>query len=103
MVNGTTYDEANPTGTETLVSANGCDSVVTVNLTFGSTSSGVESYTGCTGDGYSVVVNGTTYDETNPAGSETLTNGAGCDSLVIVALQYNATSTGNENYTRLPK
>ena len=98
VVNGTTYDEANPTGTETLVNSAGCDSVVSVNLTYNISTSGSESYSGCTGDGYSVVVNGTTYDESNPSGTETLTGGGGCDSIVTVALTYNATSTGNENY-----
>ena len=36
IANGVTYDEATPTGTETIIggAANGCDSVITVNLTF---------------------------------------------------------------------
>ena len=98
-VGGTTYNEGNPSGTETLVNGAGCDSVVTVALTFNATSTGNENYTGCTGDGYSVNVGGTIYNEGNPSGTETLMNGAGCDSVVTVALTFNATSTGNENYT----
>ena len=47
---------------------------------------------GCTGDGYSVTVNGTLYNEANASGSEVLTNAAGCDSTVTVTLTYNATS-----------
>jgi hypothetical protein len=35
-VNGTVYNEANPTGTEILVNAAGCDSTVTISLTFNS-------------------------------------------------------------------
>ena len=84
---------------ETLVSASGCDSIVTVALNFDAPNTGSETYTGCTADGYSVVVNGTTYNEGNPSGTETLTNALGCDSVVTVALTFNATSTGNENYT----
>ncbi|MDX1408762.1 MAG: hypothetical protein R3330_11530, partial [Saprospiraceae bacterium] len=88
VVNGTTYDEANPTGTEVLTNAAGCDSTVTIDLVFNPNTSGMETYDGCSGDGYSVVVNGTTYDETNPTGTETLTGGM-CDSLVTIALNFN--------------
>jgi hypothetical protein len=36
LVNGIRYDETNPTGVETIMggAANGCDSIVTINLTF---------------------------------------------------------------------
>ncbi|MDX1408545.1 MAG: hypothetical protein R3330_10440, partial [Saprospiraceae bacterium] len=99
VVNGTTYDEANPTGTEVLTNTAGCDSTVTINLVFNATTSGSETYTGCQGDGYSVVVGGTTYDESNPTGTETLVGGGGCDSIVTVDLVFNALSAGNETYT----
>ena len=33
-VDTSTYNEANPTGIDTLVAANGCDSVVTTTLVF---------------------------------------------------------------------
>ncbi|MDC0272526.1 gliding motility-associated C-terminal domain-containing protein, partial [Crocinitomicaceae bacterium] len=55
-----------------------------------------EAYTGCTGDGYSVVVNGTTYDEANPSGTENLTAVAGCDSIVTVDLVFNTVLTGTD-------
>ena len=48
------------------LNANGCDSTVTIDLVYNSNTSGTESYVGCAGDGYSVVVNGVTYDESNP-------------------------------------
>ena len=57
-VGGTLYNEGNPSGMETLVAASGCDSIVTVALNFDAPSTGNETYTGCTADGYSVVVNG---------------------------------------------
>jgi len=96
VVNGVTYDESNPAGIETLTNLNGCDSIVTINLTFNSSITGNESYTGCTGDGYSVVVNGTTYDEANPTGTETLTAVAGCDSIVTVGLVFNTVLPGTD-------
>lgn len=99
VVNGTTYDESNPSGTETITNAAGCDSIITIDLSFGSPSTGSETYNGCSGDGYSVVVNGTTYNESNPGGTEVLTNAAGCDSTVTINLTFNATSTGTETYS----
>ena len=50
-----------PQGTQVLSNANGCDSTVTIDLVYNSNTSGTESYVGCAGDGYSVVVNGVTY------------------------------------------
>jgi hypothetical protein len=70
VVNGTTYNEGNPTGTEILNNSSGCDSTVTINLSFAPSGTGTETYQGCQGDGYSVTVNGTIYNEGNPAGTE---------------------------------
>ncbi len=98
-VNGTLYNEANPTGMETLTSSIGCDSIVTINLVYNAHSTGNEDYTGCEGDGYNVTVNGTLYNEANPTGTEVLTNAEGCDSTVTINLVYNAHSTGDEQYT----
>ena len=47
-----------------------CDSTVTIDLVYNSNTTGTESYVGCAGDGYSVVVNGVTYDESNPSGTQ---------------------------------
>ena len=99
VVNGVTYDEGNPSGTEVLTNSNSCDSTVTIDLIFNSTLSGTELYTGCQGDGYSVVVNGVTYDEGNASGTEVLTAVAGCDSTVTITLIYNNNTFGTEIYT----
>jgi hypothetical protein len=42
-------------GTEVLTSANGCDSTVTITLIYKPNSTGSETYSGCQGDGYSVL------------------------------------------------
>ena len=99
VVNGTTYDEANPAGTETLSNAFGCDSTVSIDLTFNTVNNGVETYTGCSGDGYAVLVNGVTYDESNPSGTETMSNIFGCDSTISIDLTFNSPSTGSEVHT----
>ncbi len=51
---------------------------------------GSETYTGCPNDGYSIVVNNTTYDITNPTGQEIIVDGAvnGCDSIVDINLTF---------------
>ena len=94
------YNEANPIGTEVFLngSANGCDSTVNVNLVFNDCTCppevSNENYMGCQGDGYSITLLGTTYNEGNPVGSETYTGGAfsGCDSVVIITMTFNPPS-----------
>ena len=98
-VNGVTYDEGNTTGVEVLMNSNGCDSTVTITLIYNNNTFGTETYTGCQGDGYSVDVNGVTYDEGNPSGTEVLTNSNGCDSTVTITLIYNNNTFGTETYT----
>ncbi|MEO6130594.1 MAG: hypothetical protein ABIQ02_02010, partial [Saprospiraceae bacterium] len=90
IVGGTVYNQNNQSGTETLTGSNGCDSVVTVLLVFNVTVTGNENYVGCEGDGYSVIVNGTLYNEANSDGTETLVSSVGCDSVVTINLIFNA-------------
>ena len=55
----------------TVTDANGCSDSCSVSITnIGMHATSTETYNGCEGDGYSVVVNGTTYDEGNPTGTE---------------------------------
>jgi len=98
LVNSNLYNQATPNGSETLISSNGCDSIVTINLVFNPTLTGDELYTGCEEDGYSVIVNSNIYDQSNPSGTEILTSSLGCDSIVTINLIYNQSSSGNENY-----
>jgi gliding motility-associated-like protein len=99
MVNGTIYNASNPQGTEILTAQNGCDSVITISLSFLAGTQHAIQYTGCVGDNYSILVNGTLYDEMNPTGTELLTGSNGCDSLVTVNLAFNTQFVANENYS----
>jgi gliding motility-associated-like protein len=99
LVNGTIYNENNPTGTEILIAGNGCDSVIMVNLSFGSHAIVTESYSGCTGDGYFISINGNIYNETNPVGTEILPGSNGCDTIVSIAMQFNASVTSHLEYS----
>lgn len=90
MVNGVTYDQNNPTGTEILIgaSSNGCDSTVNINLTYLPTPVFDLTQTLC--DGESIIINGVTYDQNRPTGTETITGGSvnGCDSIVNINLNF---------------
>lgn len=89
-VNGTVYNATNPNGIEvfTNIGSNGCDSTVTINLTVLPALTGTVSSTLCSYD--SIVVNGVTYNQSNPTGIEVFTNvGAnGCDSIVTINLSF---------------
>ena len=99
VVNGTTYNEANPAGTEILESQTGCDSIINVNLLFNENIVSEILYEGCSGDGYSIIVNGTTYNEENPTGSEIIENENECDSLINVNLIFNPNSSSSISYS----
>ncbi|MCB9338578.1 MAG: gliding motility-associated C-terminal domain-containing protein [Lewinellaceae bacterium] len=103
-VNGTVYNEANPSGTELFPngSAQGCDSIVNVSLSFYPIASGQLAQTLCTGG--SLTVNGTVYNEANPSGTEVLANASanGCDSLVEVSLSFNSSVSFDLSQTLCP-
>ncbi len=89
-VNGTVYDASNPSGIETLDSAaaNGCDSIVSIDLRFFPPAESRMETTLCAGQ--SLSVNGTIYNEANPSGFEILAGAGanGCDSIVEVNLAF---------------
>lgn len=87
VVNGTTYNQLNPSGTEVIPGATAaCDSTVTINLSFLPAISSSISNQLCFGE--SIVVNGTTYNQSNPSGTEVMTAQNGCDSTVTIALTF---------------
>ena len=92
VVNGTIYDQNNPSGVEVIVDGSymGCDSIIYVDLTFVPSIQEVITYTGCIGDGYEVEVLGNIYNENNPTGTEILSSSSssGCDSIIIIDLVF---------------
>ena len=88
VVNGVVYDESNPSGTEVLTNTAGCDSIITIELIYVPSSTSDFIYFGCEGDGFSVMINGNTYDESNPTGVEILVAANGCDSIITITLTY---------------
>ncbi|MCC6725537.1 MAG: gliding motility-associated C-terminal domain-containing protein, partial [Saprospiraceae bacterium] len=99
-IGGTVFDTANPSGTVTLANAgaNGCDSVVHISLSFNSVVTSSLAQTLCLGE--SINVNGTIFNENNPAGSVYFLNGSylGCDSIAEVALSFYPPANGSLEY-----
>jgi gliding motility-associated-like protein len=100
-VNGTVYNQARPSGTEVLrgVSRNGCDSTISIQLTFLEIVRIRIDSTLCTGD--SLRVNGNIYNASNPIGTETLRGAArnGCDSVITINLRFVPSATFTLNNT----
>ena len=80
-INGITYSSSNNTATFTLTNAVGCDSIVTLNFTRLTQSSGNDNITSCNPITW---IDGNTYTASNNTATFTLTNTAGCDSIVTL-------------------
>ncbi len=90
MVGDSIFNESHPAGQVSLPGASqyGCDSLVTVDLTFTDFTEFDLNSTICTAD--TVWVNGQAYTFSNPVGTETIIGGSylGCDSVVQIALNF---------------
>ncbi|MBO4645831.1 MAG: choice-of-anchor J domain-containing protein, partial [Bacteroidales bacterium] len=82
-IDGVTYTESTNTPTYTLTNAAGCDSVVTLHLTINHANTGIDEVTAY---GSYTWIDGNTYTESTDAPTYTLTNAAGCDSVVTLYL-----------------
>jgi len=78
-------------------SANGCDSIIYIDIAFDIASYYDIAETLCSDDGFEI--EGVTYDIDNPSGVDTLFNGSvqGCDSIITVALSFYNEAQGEEN------
>ena len=83
-IDGNTYTASNNTATFTLTNSAGCDSVVTLDLTINNSNTGVDVQEHC--DTYTLI-DGNTYTASNNTATFTLTNSAGCDSVVTLIYQ----------------
>ena len=72
--------------THTFTTTAGCDSVVTLHLTINQQTSGIDEQTAC--DSYTWI-DGTIYTESTNTPTFTLSNAAGCDSVVTLHLTVN--------------
>ena len=99
QINNKIYNKANPSGTETLKSFNGCDSILHISLSFKTTVS--SSYNDSICHSEFKTINGTRYDKTKLSGTELLLGAAtgGCDSLLIINLSLKSAPTRLINQT----
>lgn len=77
---------------DTIQNANGCDSIITLNLTVNPITSSSETVSAC--DSYTWNANGVTYT-TSGQHTAALTSGAGCDSVITLNLTIVPTPTAN--------
>jgi len=82
-IDGVTYTESNNSATYTLVNENGCDSIVTLNLTITTSDEVTQEVASC---GAYTWINGITYTESNNSATYLLKNQQGCDSLITLNL-----------------
>ncbi len=95
-IDGATYTTSTSSPTFTLTNAAGCDSVVTLNLTINNSNTGTDIQTAC--DTFTWI-DGVTYTASTSSPTFTLTNAAGCDSVVTLNLTINNSSTGTDVQT----
>ena len=92
-INSATYDTNVPSQSCQLTTVNGCDSTVILNLTINNSTSGVDTQVHC--DNYTWI-DGNTYTASNNTATWTLTNAAGCDSVVTLDLTILDSNTGTD-------
>ncbi|MGB4839715.1 MAG: gliding motility-associated C-terminal domain-containing protein [Saprospiraceae bacterium] len=88
-IGNTTFDKSNPKGDVMLTNVNGCDSIVSVNLTFNSPSVYEFQAEFCNPDSVFIIA-GKTFDRLNPSGNVILSgaNFLGCDSIITVSIKF---------------
>ena len=85
----TTFDENNPSGMATILSATGCDSTFNVALTFQDEVQGPDfTNTDCSGSGFEVTFGNTTFDENNPSGIATILSAVSYTHLTLPTTPY---------------
>ena len=90
-IDGVTYTSSTTTAMDTLLNANNCDSIITLNLTILNPTTGIDTQVAC--DSYTWI-NGVTYVVSNNTAKDTLINSLGCDSIVTLNLTINNSNTG---------
>ncbi|PCI98141.1 MAG: hypothetical protein COB15_06500 [Flavobacteriales bacterium] len=93
-IDGNNYTTSNNTATQTLLggSVNGCDSIVTLDLTINNSNTGTDVQVACN----SYTWHGTMYTSSTNTPTFTEINAAGCDSIVTLDLTINNSNTGTD-------
>ena len=92
-IDGNTYTSSNNTATFTTTNSAGCDSVITLNLSVGSPTTGTDVQTACVSYTW---IDGNTYTSSNNTATFTTTNVAGCDSVITLNLTIASSVSGTD-------
>ena len=96
-IDGNTYTSSNNSANFNIIggAANGCDSLVTLDLTINNSVSGTDTQVAC---GSYTWIDGNTYTSNNNAATFTIFNGSvnGCDSIVTLDLTINNSVSGTD-------
>jgi len=90
-IDGKTYTSSNNTATDTMTNVIGCDSILVLNLTITKSTVGTDVQTACDSLTW---IDGNTYFINNNTATDTVTNAAGCDSVVVLNLTISTATTG---------
>jgi len=99
-VGNVTYNENNPIGDETLISSEGCDSIVFIDLVFAASTSSVYQESICEGDDIEFLIGTEIFDQNRLEGSVVLENATGCDSIVEVMITLESDFIEIEEYMK---
>ena len=91
--NGITYTSSNNTATDTLVNAYGCDSIITLDLTILQSTTATDVISSCDPITW---LDGNTYSSNNNTATHTITNTAGCDSVITLDFTLLQSTTGTD-------
>ncbi|MBK9377810.1 MAG: hypothetical protein IPM86_05980 [Saprospiraceae bacterium] len=101
LIGGQYFSKSNPSGIVTLKQFNSnCDSIVSINLLYLPDVRVDFKPNACPGEIYSI--NGSTYSEQKPSGTEILTDQNGCDSTVVIQINYIKTNIGSYSASICP-
>jgi hypothetical protein len=89
-IDGNTYYSNNSTAIFTIPNQQGCDSVITLDLTITNSTYATDVHLACDS---LLWINGTTYYSNNTSAAHILTNSSGCDSIVYLDLTINYSTT----------
>ena len=95
-IDSTTYTSSTNTPVYRYTNAAGCDSVVTLDLTINNSNTGTDALTACNSYTW---IDGNTYTSSTNTPTYTLTNAAGCDSVVTLNLTVNTVNNSVTNTT----
>ncbi len=84
-IDGNTYNSSNATASYIMTTSAGCDSTVYLNLTVNNSNSSIDSISACEPF---VWMDGNTYSTSNNTATYSLTNTAGCDSVITLNLTF---------------